>query len=149
MKITIALTCLFCLSQPLLAQSHCVQAKATFVDVCAGGPACAGTITQGGILNGTTGTVFMGGPTPTPAPSTLSFTNELTVTTVRGQFKVEIVTLFDVVTGVISGFGSIDPNTSTGAFVGSTGLLFFSGKTISNSPFTFKLDISGEICLAN
>jgi hypothetical protein len=149
MKIAIALTCLFCLSQPILAQSNCIEAKATFVDVCvAGTPNCAGTITQGGILNGTTVTVFTGGPTPTPDPATFTFANELTVTTVQGQLKVRVVNLFNVA-GVASGIGNIDPNAGTGRLARATGLLFLSGKVISSSPFTTKLDISGQICLVN
>ena len=143
----VALTCLFCVGQPAVAQSNCLQAKATFVDVCLGGPTCRGTITQGGILNGTTVTLFTSGANPTPDPNTFSLTNELTITTVQGQLKVRIVTLFNVATGVASGFGSIDPNTSTGRFALATGLLFV-GKAVSDNPFTIKLDISGEICFA-
>jgi hypothetical protein len=124
-----------------------MQAKATFVDVCT--TTCAGTISQGGILTGTTTTVFTGGPNPTPNPTTFSFTNELTVTTVQGQLKVSIVNLFNVVSGVTSGFGNIDPSTSTGSFGGATGVLFVNGKSVNLSPFTVKLDISGEICLAD
>jgi hypothetical protein len=151
MKIASVLTCLFCLSQPLLAHSNCVQVKATLVDVCVpGAPACTGTITQGGILNGTTVTVFTGGANPTPDPNTFSFTHDLTITTILGQLKYHAVNLFNVANGVASGFGSIDPNASTGRFAGATGVLFESGKTVSfGPPFTIKLDITGEICLAN
>jgi hypothetical protein len=147
--VAIVPTCLFWLGQPAVAQSKCLQAKATFVDVCLGGPTCTGTITQGGILNGTTLTLFTGGPSLTPDPNTFSFTNDLTITTVQGQLKIRIVNLFNVATGVTSGFGNIDPNTSTGRFAGATGLLFVSGKAVGNNPFTVKFDISGEICLAN
>jgi hypothetical protein len=150
MKIAIVLTCLFCLSQPLLAQTNCFQAKATFVDVCvAGTPNCAGTITQGGILNGTTVTVFTGGPSSTPDAVTFTFANTLTITTIQGQLKVKVVNLFHVPTTVASGFGNIDTNASTGRFAGATGTLFINGKAISDNPFTVKFDVSGEICLAN
>jgi hypothetical protein len=146
--VAIVLPCFFALGQPAVAQGK-LQVKATLVDVCLGGPTCTGTITQGGILNGTSLTFFTGGPNPTPDPTTLSFANELTITTVQGELKVKIVTLFNVVTGVAAGFGNIDPNASTGRFAGATGVLFVGGQPLSNNPFTIKLDISGEISLGN
>jgi len=150
MKIANVIACLFCLSQPLLAQSNCIQVKATLVDVCvAGAPNCAGTISQGGILTGTSTTVFSTAVNPTPDPNTLSFANEWTDTTVQGQLKVRIVNLFNVATGVTSGFGNIDGNSSTGRFAGATGVIFINGQAINNTPFTVKLDISGEICLVH
>ena len=140
-------TYLFCLGQPAVAQS--LKAKATFVDVCLGGSTCTGTITEGGILNGTTVTLFTGGPNITPDPNTFSFTNDFTITTVQGELKVQIVNVFNVVTGVTAGFGNINPNASTGRFAGATGALFVTGKVLGNSPFTVKLNIRGEISLAN
>lgn len=146
--VAVVLTCFFALNQPAVAQGN-HEVKATFVDVCLGGPTCTGTITQGGILNGTSVTFFTGGPSPTPDPATFSFANELTITTVQGELKVKIVTLFNNVTGVSAGFGNIDPNASTGRFAGATGALFVVGKTLSYNPFTVQLNIGGEISLVN
>ena len=65
-SIAIGLVCLFYLAQPAIANT--VQVKTTGVDVCTGGPICAGTVTQGGILNGTSLTVFSATVTPTADP---------------------------------------------------------------------------------
>jgi len=146
-SIAIVLTCMFCLEQPAVAQT--ISVKATDVDVCAGGPICAGTVTQGGILNGTSVTVFSPAVTPTPDPDTLSFSFDWTVTTVQGQLKASFVNLFNVITGVTTCMGSIDPNNSTGRFAGASGVLFMNGTAINNSPFTVKLDVTGKINLDN
>ena len=145
--IAMVLTCLFSLGQAALAEGNNHSVKATLVDVCTGGPTCTGRVTQGGILNGTSVTVFSPGVTPTLDPSTVSFSYDWTVTTVQGQLRVRFVNLFNVVTGVTTAMGTIDPNNSTGRFAGATGVLFMNGKVISNSPFTVKLDVTGEINL--
>ena len=141
------LICLFLLGQAALAQGPNLSVKATEVDTCSGPVTCAGTVTQGGILNGTSVTAFSPGFTPTLDPTTLSFSFDWTVTTVQGQLRVRFVNLFNVVTGVNTAMGTIDPNNSTGRFAGATGVLFMNGKVISNSPFTVKLDVTGEINL--
>jgi hypothetical protein len=147
MYITVMLTCLFFLGQAALAEGNNHSVKATDVEVCTGGPTCLGTVTQGGILNGTSVTVFSPGFTPTLDPNTASFSYDWTVTTVHGQLRVRFVNLFNAVTGVTTAMGTIDPNNSTGRFAGATGVLFESGNAINNSPFTVKLDVTGEINL--
>ena len=128
-----------------LAQRDCKAVEADFVDVCFSGPSCSGTITNGGILNGTTVTVFTGGPSATPSPTTSSFSLDITITTNQGQLKTSHVNLFDG--SLATSLGKVNPTTSTGRFAGATGVLFTSGKVVSFSPFTVKLGVTGEICL--
>src|SRR5262245_9444332 len=78
---------------PAASADNCKAVDAEFVDVCT--PSCSGTITNGGILNGTTVTVFTGGPTATLSPTTVSLTLDLTITTNQGQLKSSYVNLFD------------------------------------------------------
>jgi hypothetical protein len=133
-----------------LNQSHCREVTAAFVDVYNGGNTTSGTITQGGILNGTTTTVYTSGAFPTPIPSTVSYTGDLTITTNRGQLRASLVYIYDFGTGLFTVIGRIDPKTSTGRFAGATGHLFINGKTIGVAiPFTYPADITGEICFAN
>jgi hypothetical protein len=106
-----------------------------------------GTITEGGKLNGTTQTVFTSAFTPTPDPSTFSFTDDLTLTTNKGVLRTHSVTLFDVVNGVFAALARIDPNTSTGDFGGATGVLYISGKTTDGGA-TFQGEITGSMCYA-
>ena len=107
-----------------------------------------GTITQGGILNGTTQAVFTSMFTPTPDPTTFSFTDDLTITTDKGVLKTHNVAIFDVARGVFSAIDRIDPNASTGDFAGATGVLYVNGKT-PNGGATIQAEITGEICFAN
>ena len=65
------------------------------------------------------------------------------------MLKASNVYLYDLATGHVTVMSRIHPDTSTGRFAGATGVLFFSGKTISTNPFTVQTDIAGEICLAN
>ncbi len=118
------------------------------MDVCTTSTSCSGTITNGGILNGTTTTVFTGGPLPTPGPTTSSLSADITVTTHQGQLKTSNVIVFDVNGFAAASVGHIIPATSTGRFAGATGVLFTSGKGIGFNPFTIKLELGGEVCLA-
>lgn len=108
----------------------------------------SGTITQGGILNGTTQAVFTSMFTPTPDPTTFSFTDDLTITTDKGVLKTHNVAIFDVARGVFSAIDRIDPNSSTGDFAGATGVLYINGKTPDGGA-TIQAEITGEICFAN
>lgn len=107
-----------------------------------------GTITQGGRLNGTTQAIFTGAFTPTPDPTTFSFTDDLTVTTNKGVLKTHNVGIFDVAAGLFSAIDRIDPNASTGEFAGATGVLYINGKTTDGGA-TIQAEITGEICFAN
>ncbi len=143
---------LFCMEQSTSAQSpnsNCKQAKGKEVDVYPGsGNATFGTITNGGILNGTTEHVFTSGAFATPDPTTVSFTGDFTLTTNGGQLKTSNVYLYDVATGLSTVIQRINPNTSTSRFAGATGVLFASGKS-SDGGITVSLEITGEICFAN
>ena len=145
--IAMMLICLFLLGQAALAQSPNLSVKATeVVATCTDPVTCAGTVTQGGILNGTSVLAFSPGSTPTLDPNTLSFSYDWTLTTVQGQLRVRFVNVFNVVTGLTTAMGTIDPNNSSGRFSGATGVLFSSGGPVSNSPsLPIKTDITGEI----
>ncbi len=108
----------------------------------------SGTITQGGRLNGTTQAMFTSNFTPTPDPNTVSFTDDLTLTTKRGVLKTHNVGIFDLAAGLFSAINRIDPNTSTGGFAGTTGVLYINGKTTDGGA-TFQAEITGEFCFAN
>jgi hypothetical protein len=125
------------------AVSDCKKVRANL-----SGGGGSGTITQGGILNGTTQGVFTSGFTPTPDATTFSFTDDLTVTTDKGVLKTHNVAIFDVARGVFSAIDRIDPNASMGDFAGATGVLYVNGKTPDGGA-TIQAEIAGEICFAN
>jgi len=103
-----------------------------------------GTITQGGILNGTTADKFTSALTPTPEANTSSFTDQLTITTRGGKLTDNDVTIFNTTLGV---FSTISPiSNGTGIFAGTTGTLFISGFTADGVHFTDK--IVGQICFS-
>ena len=107
-----------------------------------------GTITQGGMINGTTQAVFTSGFSPTSDASTFSFTDNLTITTDGGVLKTHNVAIFDVALGVFSAINRIDGNASTGDFAGATGVLYVNGKTPDGGA-TIQAELTGEICFAN
>lgn len=139
---------LFLLPQSALAVSDCQKAKGNLSVVNNGNGTTSGTITQSGRLDGTTQAVFTSAFTPTPAPNTFSFTDDLTITTHRGVLKTHNVGIFDVATGLFSAFNRIDPNTSTGDFSGATGVLYVNGRTTDGGA-TFQAETTGEVCYAN
>ena len=140
--------CLF--SQATLAADDrdCKQAKGNLSVVNNGNGTTSGTITQGGKLNGTTQAVFTSALTPTPDPSTFSYTDTFTVTTSRGVLTTHNVGIFDVATGLFSEIARIDPNASMGGFAQATGVLYINGKTPDGGA-TFQAEITGEICVAD
>ncbi len=139
---------LFPLAQSASAVSDCKQAKGNLSIVNNGDGTTSGTITQGGRLNGTTQAGFPNNFTPTPDPTTFSFTDELTITTNKGVLVTHNVGIFDFATGLFSAIDRIDPNASTGDFAGATGVLYINGKTTDGGA-TFQAEITGEICYAN
>jgi hypothetical protein len=143
----IVLTCLCVTGRTALAQGPNLPVNATEIASCSTPVTCAGTVTRGGILNGTSALAFAPGATPTLDPNTFSFSYEWTLTTIQGQLRVTFVNLFNPATGQTTAMGTIEPNNSTGRFAGATGVMFSSGGVISNSPFTVKTDITGEINL--
>ena len=130
------------------AVSHCKPAKGNLSVVNNSNGTTSGVITEGKRLNGTTQAIFTSAFTPTPDPNTFSFTDDLTVTTRKGVLKTHNVGIFDTATGLFSAINRIDPNASTGAFAGATGVLYINGKTTDGGA-TFQAEITGEICFAN
>ena len=139
---------LFPLAQSASAVSDCKQAKGNLSVVNNGNGTTSGIITQGGRLNGTTQANFTSAFTPTPDATTFSFTDDLTLTTNKGDLKTHNVGVFDVATGLFSAVNRIDPSASTGDFAGATGVVYISGKTTDGGA-TFQAEITGEICFAN
>jgi hypothetical protein len=139
---------LFPLAQSASADSDCKKAKGNLSVVNNGNGTTSGTITQGGRLNGTTQASFTSPFTPTPDPSTISFTDDLTLTTNSGVLKTHNVGIFDGATGLFSAINRIDPTASTGDFAGATGVLYINGKTADGGA-TFQAEITSEICFAN
>ena len=130
------------------AVSDCKEANGNLSVVNNGNGTTSGTITGGGRLNGTTQAVFTSAFSPTPDPSTFSFTDDLTLTTNKGVLRTHNVGIFDVAKGLFSAINRIDPNTSTGDFAGATGVLYINGSTTDGGA-TFQGKITGEICFAN
>ncbi len=120
--------CLLSLEQTVSAQSNCHKVKGNLSDVSTPN-GVIGTLTNGGILNGTYELLNHVGPLSTPDPNTISYSADFVLTTNQGQLKSGDVGIFDFVTGVASEIGRINPNTSTGRFAGATGVLFTNGKT--------------------
>ena len=142
--ILIALTIgVFSLPPSASAVGDCKKARGNLT-----GGGGIGTITQGGILNGTTHAVFTSAFIPTPDPTTFSFTDDLTITTDKGVLKTHNVAIFDVARGVFSAIDRIDPNASTGDFAGAMGVLYINGRTPDGGA-TIQARITGEICFAN
>ncbi len=126
----------------------CQQVKGIESVVNNGNGTTSGTITEGGKLNGTTQTVFTSAFTPTPEPSTFSFTDDLTLTTNKGILRTHNVTLFDAATGLFTALARIDANTSSGEFAGATGVLYINGKTTDGGA-TFQGEVTGSMCFAD
>jgi len=128
--------------------SFCKQAKGYFFDtfdLSFGGT--SGTITNGGILNGTTETVYNPAAVFTPDPNVVSYIAELTITTAQGQLKTSNVYIYSFATGLWTAMGHINPETSTGRFAGATGILYFNGSTIGALPDeSYPSEVNGEIC---
>ena len=141
--------CLFPFNQSASGQSpnsNCKQVKGSSIEGFSGGLVTTGTITNGGILNGTTEFVYSPAFVVTPNPSVVSYTSELTITTIHGQLKTSNVYLYNFGTGQFTILARIKSDASSGSFAGATGVLYFNGKTVGS---TFPSEITGEICFAN
>ena len=142
-------TWVFPLAQSVWADDHqCKEAKGNLSVVNNGDGTTSGTMTKGGKLDGPTQAVFTSALTPTPDPTSFSYTGDFSVTNKRGVLKTHNVGLFDVATGLFSEIARIDPNASTATFAGATGVLYINGKTTDGGA-TFQAEITGEICFAN
>jgi hypothetical protein len=112
----------------------------------------SGPVTNAGILNGTLEDVinFDAGFVFTADPNVVSYTTNLTITTIHGQLKASPVTTQSIVTGVGVEWGSINPSTSTGRFAGATGMIIISFKPVGDPSIgPYEAKITGEICFAN
>lgn len=111
----------------------------------------SGPVTNAGILNGTINDVidFGAGFLFTPDPNVLAYLTDFTITTTHGQLKSKPVTTQSIITSVGAEWGSIDPNTSTGAFAGATGTFWLSFKPIGDPVIgPWEADLTVEICFA-
>ena len=136
-------------SAPSASNRVCKQAKGQFNDVLTS-VGTTGTITKGGILNGTTETIYNPAFVFTPDPNVVAYIADLTITTHQGALKTSNVYIYNFATGLWTAMGNINPNASTGRFAGATGVLYFNGKTIGVLPDqAYPSEIAGEICLAN
>jgi hypothetical protein len=107
----------------------------------------AGVFVGDGLLNGTTsltadGLAVAAGMPGVEAPTTLSYTALLTITTRRGKLITRDTGIFDTAgTGL---FASRDVVVGgTGIFEGATGHIFYTGTGVTK----FDAHASGEICL--
>lgn len=112
----------------------------------------SGPLTNGGILNGALEDVinFGAGFVFTPDPTVVSYTTNLTITTIHGQLKASNVTTQSVVTVAGAEWGYINPDTSTGKFAGATGLIFIRFKPVGDPAVgPFESEITADICFAH
>jgi hypothetical protein len=109
-------------------------------------------VTNAGFLNGPSEDVvnFGAGFILTPDPNVISYTSDLTITTVDGQLKASTVTTQSIVTGVGAEWGHINPAKSSGRFAGATGQIFLSFKPVGDPALgPYEADVTGEICFAS
>lgn len=140
--------CSFSLVQSASAQSKCKQAKGNWFDSFDSG-ATIGTITNSGFLDGTTFTVYTGSFVFTPDPNVVSYISETTITNDKGQLRTNNVYAYNIVTGLWTAMGTINPNTSNGRYAGATGVVYFNGTTVGAFPQqSYPSEIAGEICFA-
>ena len=138
---------LFSSARPVSAFGDCQKVKGTLSAVNSGAGA-TGIITQGGKLNGTTLAVHTSALTPTSDPTTVSFTDDLSVTTDKGVLRTQNVVIFDGARGVFTAIARVDPDASTEDFAGATGVLYLNGQTTDGGA-TVQAEVTGEICFAN
>jgi hypothetical protein len=72
------------------------------------GMSTCGTISHGGILNGTTADVFMSPPVPVANTDTLALTDTLTITANHGTLTCSDVTLFNPTHGLFTTISTIN-----------------------------------------
>jgi len=127
------------------SNSYCKQIKGQWIDVYPGtGAKTFGSVSNAGTLNGTTEAAYNSAAFPTPASTVVSYTSNLTITSVNGRLTTTNVHLYDFATGLFTILARIDPGSSTGIFAGATGVLYASGKTIGG--LTYVAELNGEIC---
>jgi hypothetical protein len=111
----------------------------------------SGPINSSGLLNGTLEDVvnFAAGFVVTPDPTVVTYTTNLTITTVHGQLKSSTVSTQSLVTGIGTEWGHLNPDSSTGRFAGATGMIFITFKPVGDPSIgPYEAEFSGEICFA-
>ncbi len=111
----------------------------------------SGPVLNSGILDGTLEDVinFGAGFIFTPDPTVISYTTNLTITTMHGQLKANPVTTQSVVTGIGAEWGTVDSEASTGKFAGVTGTILVSFKPVGDPALgPYETEIIADICFA-
>ena len=135
-------------SRSAMAVSGCHKVKGTEIAAFTSPTTVEGTVTQGGILNGSTLAVLTSAPLPTPDPNIFSFTIAKSFVTDKGMLQTYSPHILEVTTGVGTAFARIDPNASSGIFAGATGILYINFYRNADG-VTSTSEVSGEICFAN
>jgi len=130
---------------PLAAD--CQKVKATEISAFTGPTTVEGTVSQGGILNGTSLSVLASDFFPTASPGVFSFLINKSFITDKGTLETSSPHILDLSTGIGTAIGNIDPNTSTGIFAGATGVLYVNFTPID--AVSSRAEVAGEICFAN
>lgn len=136
---------LFALSQPAAAAGQCTKAKGQLFVVNNADGTTSGTVTQSGKLNGVTRAVFTSIVPSADDPATLLYTSDFSITTKKGVLRAHNTGSFNVALGAFHEAAQIDPDASTGAFAGATGVLYINGTT-ADAGATFQAEIAGDIC---
>lgn len=133
------------------SNSSCRQARGRWFDSLKATGGTSGTITNGGILNGTTETVYNPAFVFTLDPNVVSYVAETTITTKRGLLVTNNVYIYNLVTGLGTALATISPNASTGRFAGANGVLYFNTReTIGVVPDqSYVSTITGTVCFAH
>ena len=126
----------------------CKEVKGLWIDVTNDMGGTTGTITNGGILNGKTESVYDAAFVFTPDPNVVSYIADLIITTRQGRLSTSNVYIYNFATGLWTAMGRINTDKSTGRFAGATGVLYFNGKTTEDG-LTYISNVSGETCFAD
>lgn len=136
---------------PLCLPVHARIAASFVAEGCSSpvGLCTAGTITEGGLLNGSTRfTALAAAPAAgmygVEADSTLSYNGELIITTRQGVLEISDVGVFDQFAGKFTELDRVIGG--TGMFANASGVLFISGDAYADGS-GFDGRISGELCL--
>lgn len=132
------------------SNSSCKQVEGNWLDALNDIGGTSGTVTNAGILNGATETVYDPSFVFTLDPNVVSYLAETTITTNHGELRTSNVYMYNFVAGVGTAMGTISPDESTGQFVGATGVLYFNTtQTIGAFPDqSYVSTITGEVCFA-
>lgn len=139
---------LFSSPRSAMAFSGCQKVKGIEIAAFTSPTTVEGTVTQGGILNGTTLAVLTSPFFPTPDPNIFSFTIAKSFMTDKGILQTYSPHILEVTSGVGTAFARIEPNASTGVFAGATGILYINFYQ-NDGGATATSEVTGEICFAN